>query len=216
MAGYVPGIGIIKENIITNRYVFDASMIETLIAKYANSEGFENQKQPSRVKALYSVHHAVNLRPRTNPPQPQSSFGNLFSVAITIPILKNGEEGHGLVHQVREGISKIDKDYVKKLQEGSQHFIRDHSSKFAKGEMVTFSFTSLCRFPPYETDFGWGKPIWVGPAALTYKNLITFIDTPSSDGIEAYVSLKKEEMDKFESDEEFLTFVSLPGIQLKN
>ena len=82
--------------------------------------------------------------------------------------------------------------------------------------MVTFSFTSLCRFPPYETDFGWGKPIWVGPAALTYKNLITFIDTPSGDGIEAYVSLKKEEMDKFESDEEFLTFVSLPGIQLKN
>uniref|UniRef100_A0A7N2R1P5 Uncharacterized protein n=1 Tax=Quercus lobata TaxID=97700 RepID=A0A7N2R1P5_QUELO len=39
---------------------------------------------------------------------------------------------------------------------------------------------------------------------------------PSGDGIEAYVSLKKEEMDKFESEEEFLTFVSLPGIQLKN
>lgn len=25
LAGYVPGIGILKENIITNRYVFDAS-----------------------------------------------------------------------------------------------------------------------------------------------------------------------------------------------
>ena len=132
--------------------------------------------------------------------------------------MKNGDKGHGLVHQVREGISKIDKDYVKKLGEGSQHlsFMRDRASRFTKGEMVTFSFTSLCRFPLYETDFGWGKPIWVGSPALTFKNLVFFIDTPSGDGIEAYVSLKKEEMAKFESDEEFLTFVSLPGIHLKN
>ena len=239
LSGYASGFGIIKEDIITKRYVFDASMIETLRAKYADNEGLENQKKPSRVEALstfiwtrfvaatkdesgpeklYTVNHAVNLRPRTDPPQPQLSFGNLFSIAITIPILKNGDEGQGVVRQVREGISKIDKAYVKKLGEGSQHlsFMRDRASRFTKGEMVTFSFTSLCRFPLYETDFGWGKPIWVGSPALTFKNLVFFIDTPSGNGIEAYVSLKKEEMAKFESDEEFLTFVSLPGIHLKN
>ncbi|KAL0004464.1 hypothetical protein SO802_012025 [Lithocarpus litseifolius] len=63
----------------------------------------------------------------------------------------------------------------------------------------------------------WGGGSWPrAPAALAYKNLVTFIDTPPGEGIEAYVSLKKEAMAKFESDEEFLTFVSLPGIQLKN
>nr|POE85906.1 salutaridinol 7-o-acetyltransferase [Quercus suber] len=89
--------------------------------------GLENQKQPSSVESLSTIIwtrfvavtkdesepeelYTVNLRPRTDPPQPQSSFGNLFSIAITIPILKNGDQGHGYVHPVRKGISKIDKD----------------------------------------------------------------------------------------------------------
>ena len=33
LSGYVPDFGITKENIITKRYVFDASMIETLKRK---------------------------------------------------------------------------------------------------------------------------------------------------------------------------------------
>ena len=69
------------------------------------------------VEAMYRVY----LRSRTDPPQPQSSFGNLFSIAIAIPILKNVDQGQGFVHLVRKGISKIDKDYVKKLGERSQH-----------------------------------------------------------------------------------------------
>ena len=118
--------------------MFDASMIETLSAKYADNEGLENQKQPSSVETLSNFIwtrfvavtkdesgpeklYTVNLRPRTDPPQPQSSFGNLFSIAITIPILKNRDQGQGFVHPVREGINKIDKDYGKELGEGSQH-----------------------------------------------------------------------------------------------
>jgi hypothetical protein len=208
------------------------STVSAICSKYADQEGIEKQKPPSRVEALsafiwnrfvatkdesgpeklYSVHHAVNLRPRFEPPQPESSFGNLFSVAITVPTLNSGEEDHhGLVRQVREQIKKIDADYVKKLQQQSNQFLdfmRDHAAKFIKGEVVTFNFTSLCRFPLYEADFVWGKPTWFGSPALTFKNLVFFVDTPSGDGIEAYVSLKKEDMAKFESDEEFHTFVS--------
>ena len=33
LSGYVPDFGITKENIITKRYAFDASMIETLKSK---------------------------------------------------------------------------------------------------------------------------------------------------------------------------------------
>ena len=118
--------------------VFDASMIETLRLKYADNKGLENQKQPSSVETLSTFIrtrfvaitkdelgpeklYIVYLHPRTDSPQPQSSFGNLFSIAITIPILKNGDQGQGFVHPVREGINKIDKDYGKELGEGSQH-----------------------------------------------------------------------------------------------
>ena len=72
--------------------------------------------------------YTVNLHSRTNPPQPQSSFGNLYSIAITIPILKNGNKGQGLMRQVREGISKIDKDYVKKLEEEANTLVTQQSN----------------------------------------------------------------------------------------
>jgi hypothetical protein len=60
--------------------------------------------------------------------------------------------------------------------------------------------TKLCRFSLYEADFGWGKPTWFGSLALIFKNLAFFVDAPLGDVIEAYVSLKKECMTKFESD----------------
>ncbi|XP_057432339.1 stemmadenine O-acetyltransferase-like [Lotus japonicus] len=122
----------------------------------------------------------------------------------TIPTLNPGEEC-GLAKQVRNQIKKIDKDFMRKLQEGNDHlsFLMDNVERLLlKEELVPFNFTSLCRFPLYEADFGWGKPTWVGSAALTFKNLVVFVDAKNGGGIEAYVSMAVEDMAKFEADEE--------------
>lgn len=79
--------------------------------------------------------------------------------------------------------------------------------KLKKGEGVTLAFTSLCRFPVYEADFGRRKAVWVGSAKLFNKNLVTFLDTKSGNGIEAWVHLEEEEMAKFEVDKELLLYV---------
>jgi hypothetical protein len=60
----------------------------------------------------------------------------------------------------------------------------------------------------YDAEFGWGKPIWVGSPALTFKNLVVFVDCKNGGGIEAYVSLKVEDMMKFEADMELLACVN--------
>ncbi|PQQ10990.1 vinorine synthase-like [Prunus yedoensis var. nudiflora] len=73
------------------------------------------------------------------------------------------------------------------------------------------SFSSYCRFPLYDNDFGWGRPTWVGSPALTYKNLVLFMDTKEGGGIEAYVSLEEEVMAKFECDSELLSYVAPTG-----
>ncbi len=111
---------------------------------------------------------------------------------------------------MRDSIREVNVDYVKKLQESDGHlnFMKERAASIKKGEVVSFSFTSLCRFPIYEADFGWGKPVWVGSASLTFKNLVTFFDTNSGNGIEAWVNLKEEDMVKFERDEELLAYVS--------
>ena len=111
---------------------------------------------------------------------------------------------------MKNEIRKLNGDYVTKLREGVSHlsFVKDRAAKTTNGEVVSFSFTSLCRFPLCVADFGWGKPLRAGSASLTFKNLVVFMDSPTEGGIEAWVNLKKEDMEKFEMEEEFLGFVS--------
>jgi hypothetical protein len=226
ISGFDPRSGITKENIICKMFVFNADVVENLRSKYRNLN-----LNPTRVEALsafiwsryvdviyndgvqrkYGVVHAVNLRPKMEPPLPSESFGNYSRFTMTIPKLNSGEECYGLAKQVRDELKKIDNDYVRKVQKGKDHleFLKESYDRVVvKEELVVFNFTSLCRFPLYDAEFGWGKPIWVGSPALTFKNLVVFVDCKNGGGIEAYVSLKVEDMMKFEADMELLACVN--------
>ncbi|OMO81445.1 Transferase [Corchorus olitorius] len=216
-----------KEKLMNKRFVFSASKIEEIRGKYTS---LKNQTRPTRIEALSSfiwsrfaaatevrprpdsfcfITHMVNLRTRINPPLPEYSIGNFCSNAITIPSIdENGEICHNLVTQMRDSIQEFDKEFVKKLQDGYNRI--DYIKEITTGyrEIIYFSFTSLCRFPIYETDFGWGRPIWAGSAARNMKNLVVFMDTVDGKGIEAWVCLKEEDMAKFESDEEILASIA--------
>ncbi|XWS63789.1 hypothetical protein CRYUN_Cryun06bG0131900 [Craigia yunnanensis] len=221
-----PEVDTNKKNIATKRFVFSASKIEEIRAKYADSGSLENQKKcPSRIEALsaliwsrfvaatkkisgpdsfYTIIHTVNLRTRFEPPLPDQSFGNIYQAAITIPSWEKDCDNLG--SQMRDSLRKIDKEYVRKLQVGEDLFdsIKEGDGSFNKVEKVPFIFTSLCMFPLYEADFGWGKPIWVSSASLSAKNVVVFMDTASGDGIEAWINLTEEDMAAFGSDEELL------------
>ncbi|KAJ0035208.1 hypothetical protein Pint_24621 [Pistacia integerrima] len=217
-----------EENIVLKRFVFSGSVLATLKEKYA-----DNGIHPTRVEALSSfiwsrftastrtkmglqrlcmLFHPVNLRKRMDQPLPDESFGNISGPAVTMISSEfTGEECHGLVKKFREAKGKLDKDYMKKLQNGvfEDFGLREGlNERLNKEDMVQFCFTSLCRFPLYETDFGWGRPIWVTVGGLACSNLAILFDTKGGDGIEAWVHLKEEYMAKFEADEELLSFVS--------
>ncbi|KAK6252392.1 hypothetical protein QUC31_014112 [Theobroma cacao] len=232
LSGYSPSIPPPKETIITKRFVFTASKIEEIRGKYADYSSLETQTRPTRIEALSAfiwsrfadatdlrsrpdtlcvIFHLVNLRTRIDPPLPEYSVGNLYSFTTTVPSTDStGESCHNLVTQMRDSIKKINKEFVRKLQGGYDHLdhIKEMAERYSKEEMVSFTFTSLCRFPLYEADFGWGRPIWVGSTARDFKNVVTFMDTVSENGIEAWVSLREEDMSKFDSDEELLAYIA--------
>ncbi|PRQ45347.1 putative deacetylvindoline O-acetyltransferase [Rosa chinensis] len=110
-------------------------------------------------------------------------------------------------------MDKIDNHYTKGLQQGAEHLseLNESVDRVISGELITFSFSSFCRFPLYDNDFGWGKPTWVSSSPLTFKNLVVFMDTKEADGIEACISLEEEVMVKFETDIEFLAYASPSG-----
>ncbi|PPD79738.1 hypothetical protein GOBAR_DD23345 [Gossypium barbadense] len=199
--------------------------VEEIRRKYAENT---NQTRPTRVEALSAfiwerfltafgarsrpdtlcaIVHLVNLRARIEPPMPGSLFGNLSGLAMTIPSMDSN-----IVTQIRDSIKTVNKEYVMKLKNGYTHqeYLRDKAASYGKGEMVSLTFTSLCRFPMYEADFGWGKPIWAGSADRQIKNVTTFTDAINGDGIEAWVTLNEEEMAKFDCDEELLAYVNNP------
>ncbi|KAK3443272.1 hypothetical protein EUGRSUZ_B03225 [Eucalyptus grandis] len=238
LSGFQTSTGIVKDNISTRRFIFDAATIASLREKFTDLKKVADvadhpRRRPTRVEALssflwsrymastqpieargdkiYTVLHAVNLRTRTEPPISERHFGNISRLAIAVPTVDASTDGgYKIVDQVRDAIKQVNAEYVRKLQEGQGHLnsLKERSSRISRGEVVSFSFTSLCRFPMYEADFGWGKPAWVGSASLTFKNLIVFMDTKSGDGIEAWVNLKEDDMAKFEQDKELLALVS--------
>ncbi|XP_062112587.1 stemmadenine O-acetyltransferase-like [Humulus lupulus] len=173
--------------------------------------------------SVYSVFHPVNLRPKLNPPLPDHSFGNLYRWGFSLYPMSSSsaidtsfscdEYGCEAVRKIREGIRKVDNDFLRKVQQGEEeHF--DFILEYAKelymmgGELRFFSFTSLCRFPLYDADFGWGKPLWVSSASLTFSNFVALMDSRNGNGIEAYIGLKEDQMATLEADQDFLNALS--------
>ncbi|XP_054806280.1 stemmadenine O-acetyltransferase-like [Prosopis cineraria] len=243
VSGYDPDSLVAKDKIVCKRFVFEASTIESLRAKY--SEKMTNvlgghQKSPSRVellstfiwtrflaatkeesgskKKIHLVAWTANLRPRMEPPLPDYAFGNYYWPMRTLPTLDEKGECHDLGLKLREEVNKIDNDFIVQLRESQQWNPEQKREEMVRSignnvQPAAFAFTSLCRFPVYEVDFGWGNPMWVGPPTWKFKNVVTLKDTKSSGGIEAYASLAEKDMAKFEHDEEFLAYVSTTGLK---
>lgn len=65
---------------------------------------------------------------------------------------------------------------------------------------VPVVITSMCNMGVYEHDFGEGKQIWFYYGNVSLVNFISLCETRVGGGLEAVVSLGKEEMVIFEND----------------
>ncbi|KAL5552674.1 hypothetical protein UlMin_040075 [Ulmus minor] len=206
---------------ITKRFIFEASKIASLKDKV----GSIGEKHPSRVEVVLALilkcsmaasktvkgsfvesvlFHAMNLRPRMSPPLPENSIGNLIWF-LPIVIEESEMDLSIIVSKMRREINEFCEEKASKLKDDEGLAVLGEISKWGNfKEMELFSCSSWCKFPLYETDFGWGKPKWVSSASLAFKNSIILVDTKQGDGIEAWVTLEEENMSIFELDKELL------------
>ncbi|KAH6801119.1 hypothetical protein C2S52_001583 [Perilla frutescens var. hirtella] len=212
-------VGLTEEKIVTKRMVFESKKIENL-----RQEASASVKDPTRVEAvtaliwrsfieankramsrasgtsLFVASHVVSIRSRTVPPIPDHTFGNCFTFASAF--VSSGEEDNDEVKymsKLRAAIRTVDNDYINKV------IIKNDSYFQTRDEIVVnlfgarnYNFTSWRRFPVYDVDFGWGKPVWVSTTPMPYANLVVLMDTPSGDGIEVWVTINPNEADFFQ------------------
>ncbi|XP_015894440.3 stemmadenine O-acetyltransferase [Ziziphus jujuba] len=198
----------------TKRFVFEAAKIAGLKANV----GSIRKQYPSRVEIVMALilkgamsasrsitgsvkpsvlFQAVDLRRRMNKPLPKNSIGNLFWLAPVV--IKDEMDLKTMVYKMKEAVNEFSLKASKFNGEEGFSVI----SEFFKGredykDMERYSCTSWCKFPLYETDFGFGKPVWVSSTSVAFKNTIVLVDTKQGDGIEAWVTLEEENMLIFE------------------
>ncbi|XP_047313009.1 stemmadenine O-acetyltransferase-like [Impatiens glandulifera] len=201
-----------KETLVTRRFVFDASHITSIREKARIDHDY---LIPTRVEAVsafiwkyatvdkpgkqYIATHNVNLRSRMVPPLSEHAIGNLFGVAYAYCSYEDSNDLAVMGRKVREGIRRIDDEYIRRIRgdEGYEVMI-DNWMKM--GELVTseeanfFRFSSWCRFPIYDVDFGMGKPVWASIGSLNIKNSAFLMDSKCGNGVDAWVTMNQQDM----------------------
>ncbi|KAK3434023.1 hypothetical protein EUGRSUZ_D01509 [Eucalyptus grandis] len=156
----------------------------------------------------------VNLREKINLAIPADSFGNLSAVMFARsgqPVADKGKlEFSGMVNVIHDIISDaktkyatiLDKEKLCSMVVNSQtEFIKNVSTD----EEFVIAFSSWCRYRLYENDFGWGKPVFISNTSVNFR-LIVLIDDEAGGGINACITIKKDEMILLKQDPEFVAF----------
>ncbi|WCJ28435.1 HXXXD-type acyl-transferase family protein [Euphorbia peplus] len=153
---------------------------------------------------------AVNCRHRISPPMDPYYFGNAIqSIPTTAPIgellSRDLHWGADLLHQ---NVVAHDDDTVRK---GIADWERE-PRLFPLGNFDGASITmgSSPRFPMYNNDFGWGKPLAIrsGKANKFDGKISAFPGKEGNGSVDLEVVLSPETMAGIERDEEFMQYVS--------
>lgn len=100
---------------------------------------------------------------------------------------------HHLLGLVRESIRSSLSTFAE-LSSGDQvfsavaNFLNQVRKSTLDENVDVHHFTSMCGFPLYETNFGWGKPCSVSNVCVPLE-MVALMDTKCGTGVEAWVSL---------------------------
>ncbi|KAM3336982.1 shikimate O-hydroxycinnamoyltransferase [Capsicum galapagoense] len=132
---------------------------------------------------LTKLHVTTDGRSRLCPPLPPGYLGNVVFTAT--PIAKSSElQSEPLVDsakRIHSALVKMDDNYLRsaldylELQPDLSTLIRG-PTYFASPNLNINSWT---RLPVHDSDFGWGRPIHMGPALIIYDGTVYIIPSPN-------------------------------------
>nr|QDF44406.1 quinate O-hydroxycinnamoyltransferase [Phacelia campanularia] len=128
---------------------------------------------------------ATDGRYRLCPPLPPGYLGNVVFTAT--PIAQSGDLQSELLtdsaKRIHNALARMDDEYLRsaldylELQPDLSVLVRG-PSYFASPNLNINSWTKL---PVYDADFGWGRPIYMGPACILYEGTVYIMPSPTKD-----------------------------------
>ncbi|KAK1592971.1 hypothetical protein Q3G72_033613 [Acer saccharum] len=198
-------IAVLQEKIGNRSTRFEALLALMWGAIIDAEEESKNKSNPTQCGALI----AVNLRRKLNPPLHDQSIGNAIVIGMTAWPTKERAKYDKIVSKYRELISMVDENVKNGFRNGSKTLIINHAAIEENiSNMKMINFNAVMKLPFYETDFGWGKPVWFSPAQRPKSSTFSLSDTPDAKGLQAVVHLSKEDMAKFEQHPAILAYAS--------
>ncbi|KAJ8755306.1 hypothetical protein K2173_019104 [Erythroxylum novogranatense] len=146
---------------------------------------------------------ATDGRSRLQPPLPPGYFGNV--IFTTTPVAVAGDLqskptwfAAGRIH---DGLVRMDNDYLRSALDYLE--LQPDLSALVRGAHTfknpNLGITSWVRLPIHDADFGWGRPIFMGPGGIPFEGLSFVLPSPTNDGsLSVAIALQSEHMKLFD------------------
>ncbi|KAL0722940.1 hypothetical protein Bca4012_037539 [Brassica carinata] len=140
---------------------------------------------------------------RLRPQLPPGYFGNVIFTAT--PMAAAGDLVSkptwyiaGVIHDV---LARMDNEYLRSALDYLE--MQPDLSVLVRGAHTyncpNSGITSWASLPIYDADFGWGRPIFMGPSVIAFEGLSFVLPSPTIDGtLSLAISLQTEHMKLFE------------------
>nr|GMC71596.1 shikimate O-hydroxycinnamoyltransferase [Ipomoea batatas] len=145
---------------------------------------------------------ATDGRSRLRPSLPAGYFGNVIFTATPIAVAGDlqSKPVWFAASKIHGALGRMDNDYLRsaldylELQPDLKALVRGaHTFR-----CPNLGITSWVRLPIHDADFGWGRPIFMGPGGIAYEGLSFMLPSPENDGsLSIAISLQEEHMKLF-------------------
>ncbi|MCE3215150.1 hypothetical protein HAX54_000998 [Datura stramonium] len=146
---------------------------------------------------------ATDGRARLRPSLPPGYFGNVIFTSTPIAVAGDLQSKPiwYAASKIHDQLAIMDNDYLRsaldylELQPDLKALVRGaHTFK-----CPNLGITSWSRLPIHDADFGWGRPIFMGPGGIAYEGLSFILPSPTNDGSQSVaISLQAQHMKLFE------------------
>ncbi|CAA0408551.1 unnamed protein product [Arabidopsis thaliana] len=146
---------------------------------------------------------ATDGRSRLRPQLPPGYFGNVIFTATPLAVAGDllSKPTWYAAGQIHDFLVRMDDNYLRSALDYLE--MQPDLSALVRGahtyKCPNLGITSWVRLPIYDADFGWGRPIFMGPGGIPYEGLSFVLPSPTNDGsLSVAIALQSEHMKLFE------------------